>query len=83
MADRVYATATWRAVRKQVLARDAGVCRLCGAKAEAVDHIIPWREGGPWYELDNLRAICTACNSARVSRSQRAGSSPRRPSREW
>ena len=83
MADRVYATRAWREVRALVLRRDGGVCRVCGNKATAVDHIIPWRENGAWYELDNLRAICVTCNSARVKQPQRAASSERRPSREW
>ena len=83
MTDRVYATSTWLAVRAEVLRRDRGVCRLCGAKAQAVDHILPWRDGGAWYDLENLRAVCTKCNSARVKKTQRAGASARRPSRDW
>jgi len=86
MTDRVYATKTWRIVREQVIARDGGVCQICKTAVTgdgAVDHIVPWREGGPWYDLDNLRLVHTRCNSARVKRSQRAGASQRRPSRKW
>lgn len=39
-------------------------CVYCGAKAEAVDHIIPVAKGGTggW---DNLAPVCTRCNSSK------------------
>ncbi|MCP3938802.1 MAG: HNH endonuclease [Actinomycetia bacterium] len=45
--------------------------------ATAVDHKVPWRQGGEWYDPSNLRASCVTCNSSRVRRKKR------RPSREW
>lgn len=80
MTDPIYARKAWAVVRAQVLARDKGICQVCRAKADAVDHIVPWRQDGAWYDPENLRAICKRCNSARVSR---AGNADRRPSREW
>lgn len=81
--DRVYGR-QWREVRALVLARDGGVCQLCRAKADAVDHIVPWRQGGAWYDPENLRAVCTPCNTRRARRANRPESAgKRRPSREW
>jgi 5-methylcytosine-specific restriction endonuclease McrA len=52
----------------------------CRGEASVVDHIIPWRAGGPWWGPSNLRAACRSCNTARAY----AGfESRRRPSREW
>lgn len=75
--------AHWRkVVRPAVLARDGGICQIrgpaCTVTATQVDHIIPWRVGGSWYDLDNLRASCARCNNARAERKI-----TRRPSREW
>ena len=61
----------WNRVRQQVLARDEWLCQvrtLCtGARATDVDHIVPWRDGGDWFALSNLRASCKACNISRAS----------------
>lgn len=83
MAKQVYNRKAWRDVRAVVLERDNYLCRVCGAPAEAVDHIIPVDSGGAHYDPHNLRAICTACNSSRVARPNRVGTSQRRPSRDW
>ena len=80
----VYRTKAWQVARAQVIARDRGICQMCGlAGGDSVDHIVPWREGGAWYDLENLRLVHRRCNSSRVSRPQRAGKADRRPSREW
>lgn len=82
MSDPIYRTAAWRDVRRFVLERDGHRCQLegptCTGRAEAVDHIVPWRHGGAWYDPENLRASCTQCNSRRVS-----GRAEAKPSREW
>lgn len=54
-------TSAWRRVRAQVLKRDGYRCRLCGAPATHVDHIVPVREGGT-DEPVNLPALCERCN---------------------
>ena len=68
MTRRVYETRAWRAVRQQVLERDAYVCMIRGAKctgvATQVDHITPLSEGGAPYDMANLRGACRACNAA-------------------
>ncbi len=79
MAEQVpYKKQAWQAARKMVLARDGGRCVINGPKctqaATDVDHIIPWRDGGSWFGMHNLRASCKACNSSRsASQKHHAG----------
>jgi 5-methylcytosine-specific restriction endonuclease McrA len=84
VADPVYNTLVWRRVRLEVLNRDGWRCRVggprCTGSASLVDHIVPWRQGGSWYDKQNLRASCRSCNTSRAY----AGFETRRnPSREW
>lgn len=74
--SRVYDTAEWRRVRLRVLARDRYQCTVGltphGCKpAKAVDHILALSEGGSPYDMANLRAVCTACNT-RLRNARRA-----------
>lgn len=57
----------WRYQRKRsaILARDGGICWLCGQTgADSVDHVIPRARGGT-DDDDNLRAAHLSCNSRR------------------
>lgn len=55
----------WSAVSKRVIARDRGICQICGRSgADTADHIIRRRDGGSDDE-SNLRAAHRACNSSR------------------
>jgi len=59
----------WLRMRAFVLARDAGVCWMCGhSGAGAVDHVVPLAQGGDPLDPANLRAIHTRCNSRKGSR---------------
>jgi 5-methylcytosine-specific restriction enzyme A len=84
VADPVYNTLAWRRVRLLVLERDGHQCRVrgpgCRGRAEVVDHIWPVKSGGAWYALENLRACCRSCNTARA---YQAFELRRGPSREW
>lgn len=86
MAHPVYATKRWREVRELVLRRDGWRCQIgshvCTGEATAVDHIIPFRDGGAPYSLLNLRASCKPCNSSRVQ-ATKADAVPVSPSREY
>jgi 5-methylcytosine-specific restriction endonuclease McrA len=66
---RVYDSPVWRAVRKEVLARDGHVCQIrlpgCKVRANSVDHIVRPEDGGARYDPANLRAACISCNSAK------------------
>jgi len=69
-----------------VLDRDGNVCQVrlpVGTlTATVVDHVVPWRLGGAWYDPANLRASCVPCNASRVkdTKSADVGASP---SRRW
>ena len=53
------ATAEQRAARQDYY---GGRCYICGAPAEAMDHVIPLARGGSNWPA-NLRPICRSCNS--------------------
>ena len=74
----------WPALRLRILNRDRWECQVrgprCRGRAEVVDHVVPWKAGGSWWDPSNLQAACRSCNTARAY----AGFvSRRRPSREW
>ena len=81
VTGRPFDHAFWRKIRVRVLDRDGWRCRIglqgCTGEATEVDHIVPWRQGGAWFDDWNLRAACRSCNNAR--RTVRVA----RPSREW
>jgi 5-methylcytosine-specific restriction enzyme A len=83
--NRVYGF-QWRRVRRGVLERDAYICRIRGPKCEGkagdVDHIIPWQQGGAWYDPANLQAVCRTCHNQKPNRGLPV-TGERRPSREW
>ncbi len=66
-----YRHAKWKAIRLQVLERAGYRCQVqgegCTGKATDADHITPWRDGGAWFALSNLRASCKHCNISRAS----------------
>ena len=47
-------------VRRAVVARDNGRCRLCGAEGTEIDHI-----AGDSWDLANLRLLCHACHRSK------------------
>lgn len=80
-ADRRIQGAAWRRRRREILARDQGLCQIrgegCTVYATHVDHIVPRRLKGT-NDPSNLRAACARCNQAR-SRGKRDAP----PSRPW
>src|SRR5262245_27418176 len=63
--------AAWVRLRKWILARDSGLCRVCGAPARMVDHVKPKSLGGTDDEA-NLRAICKPCHARKTGKEGRA-----------
>lgn len=67
-----YGTAAWQNARRAVLERDGYECQIrlpgCAGFATEADHVVSWRDGGAWYDLENLRAACKRCNSSRGGR---------------
>lgn len=72
MTEPVYRGERWAKLRRQVIARDRGVCQLCGepvtgagrsSGAASVDHIVPVSAGGARYDTVNLRLVHVRCNT--------------------
>jgi len=69
-AARGYCSASWRRTRLAVIARDMGICQLCGLLVTGspdIDHIVEKSKGGT-DALSNLRTCCKACHSKRTAR---------------
>lgn len=54
-------TRQWRNLRREIIARDNGKCKLCGKGGSVVDHIKPRSRGGT-DSKSNLRLICKTCD---------------------
>lgn len=54
----------WHAVRKAVLARDAGTCRACRTKAGVDVHHLRFRSMGGDDTSRNLACLCRVCHAA-------------------
>jgi 5-methylcytosine-specific restriction endonuclease McrA len=69
-SQRGYGTAAWQRTRLAVIARDEGVCQLCGHLVQGddrdahIDHIKEKADGGG-DELENLRLLHRSCHSRR------------------
>jgi 5-methylcytosine-specific restriction endonuclease McrA len=58
----------WQAITKRIIARDGGVCSLCGKPgANSADHVIPRSRGGSHADT-NLRAAHLRCNQVKGTR---------------
>lgn len=57
----------WRNLRKHCLRRDPE-CVECGRVATVVDHIVPVRLGGGFYDFQNLQGMCGNCHNAKSAR---------------
>jgi 5-methylcytosine-specific restriction protein A len=69
-AARGYCSAAWRRTRLAVIARDQGICQLCGllvVGSPDIDHIVEKAKGGD-ESMGNLRTLCKACHSKRTAR---------------
>ncbi len=61
--DREYGTQAWRKLAASVVARDRGICHLCGEPgADTAHHLVPKRLGGADHPA-NLRAIHCGCHN--------------------
>jgi 5-methylcytosine-specific restriction protein A len=58
-------------------ALSGGLCVVCGAPGDEVDHIIPRHLGGG-DDIDNLRLLCAACHAAKTAREGHAALAERR-----
>ena len=85
-AARGYCTPAWQKTRQAVIARDGGICQLCGLvvlgldRDAHIDHIIPRGEGPPEVveAIENLRLVHRSCHSRRhASEGSGLGRGPR------
>ena len=50
-------------VKKDVWARDAGMCVICGSKKNLhFDHDLPFSKGGTSLSAENIKILCAKCN---------------------
>ena len=67
-----YKTRRWRRIREIALTKSPLCvhCRDVGrvTPARVVDHIIPVRQGGEFWSLDNLATLCDSCHSHKSGR---------------
>ena len=62
-----YKTALWRTTREKKLNMNP-FCEEClksekYIKGKIVDHIVPIKQGGAPYDLENLQTLCWSCHS--------------------
>ena len=68
-----YGSKRWRMLRRRVLERDGWRCRTCGKAGRLeVDHVIPIADGGDWWAVGNLQALCRRCHIAKTAAENRA-----------
>jgi 5-methylcytosine-specific restriction protein A len=68
----LYKTARWAQLRARIIARDMGICRMCGVlcktgirapRTATVDHIKPHKgDLVLFYDAGNLQLLCAACH---------------------
>lgn len=73
-AGRGYGSAAWQRVRLAVIARDDGICRMCGLvihrPGEAhIDHIVekPVDEAAEATPLEGLQLLCQRCHGRKTA----------------
>lgn len=61
--DRSYGTQAWRKLAAAIVARDKGICHVCGkGGADTAHHLVERRHGGSDHP-SNLRAIHRGCHN--------------------
>jgi 5-methylcytosine-specific restriction endonuclease McrA len=75
-AARGYCSAAWRRTRLAVIARDQGICQICGelvvGEPGDIDHIVEKAKGGT-DAMSNLRLLHKRCHSRRTATSSSSG----------
>lgn len=69
-AARGYCSASWRRTRLAVIARDQGICGICGQLVTGradIDHILPKAKGGT-DAMSNLMLTHAECHSRKTAR---------------
>lgn len=71
-SDRYYHTAAWQKLRLSVLMAEP-MCRMCKREgrltaAVLVDHVQPVKQGGEFWDYDNLQPLCNHCHEIKSTR---------------
>ena len=63
----------WKWYRHLALQRDGGMCVNpgCGHRATEVDHVVEIQDGGPEFDLSNLRSLCHSCHVTKTNARRR------------
>lgn len=63
--DRRYSSARWLRLRQQIIRRDGRRCSVSGCSSDMrepqmmqVDHIVEVKDGGAFWDPNNLRLVC-------------------------
>lgn len=85
-AERGYGSA-WSRLRRQVLARDLGLCQSCARQGRTtsgrdVDHVRPKAAGGT-DDPENLQVLCEPCHLDKSAREQGKRRRPPRGPDGW
>lgn len=62
-----YKSKRWQRLRGMVIAKEP-LCRACQRPTEMADHIVPIRQGGSRWSMENLQGLCHACHNAKRGR---------------
>lgn len=67
-----YNSTRWRALSKHQLTIQP-LCQEClknnrFIKAQIADHIVPIKNGGEKYDIDNLQSLCLSCHNKKTSK---------------
>ena len=65
--DARYQSSGWRRARLAYI-KQHPTCVECDALANVVDHIVPVRLGGEFWESSNWQAMCTSCHNAKSAK---------------
>ena len=70
-AQAFYHSQPWKALRLRALMRDGYTCRMCGARATEVDHIIELTPANITdrsisLNLSNLQSLCHDCHTKKT-----------------
>jgi len=74
--DPFYLSKAWRDYRKQFLFMNP-YCVVCGQEAKVVDHILPWQQGGPLWDMKNHQALCRSCSGKKSNSDKEYYGNPR------
>jgi 5-methylcytosine-specific restriction protein A len=82
MGDRRYSTQRWQKLRAQAIQRDNG-CSISGCHRGNLhaDHIIEVKDGGAFWDINNLQVLCKEHHDAKTLTVKAGRAEPLSPNR--